>query len=83
MKKNNKGSVTIMAVVIMLFISLYGSIILGNSTRKYNNQTNNINTIVNAYKFQGGNSTSSGGKKMTAQELQHLYENVGGKIIEY
>ncbi len=82
MKKNNSGSVTIMAVVIMLFISLYGSIILGNSTRKYNNQTNNINTIVNAYKFQGGNS-SSGGKKTTVQELQHLYENVGGIVIEF
>ena len=83
MKKNNSGSVTIMAVVIMLFISLYGSIILGNSTRKYNNQTNSIETIVNAYRFQGGNNSSSGGKKITIQELQHLYENVGGTVIEY
>ena len=71
-----------MAFAIMLFISLYGAIVLANSTRKYSNQTNNINTIINAYKFQGGDS-STGGQMISQQELEHLYENVGGTVIEY
>ena len=46
MLKKQKGSITIMAFVIMLFIALYGALILGNSTRKYRIQTNDINTII-------------------------------------
>lgn len=79
--KHNKGSVTIMAFVIMLFISLYGALVLANSARKYQNQTNNINTIINAYKFQGGNATTSG-RMISQQELEHLYQNLGGKEID-
>ena len=80
--KNNRGSVTLMAFAAMLFISLYGAIVLANSTRKYSNQTANINTIVNAYRFQGGDSSTSG-QMISQQELEHLYENVGGTVIEY
>ncbi len=80
--KHNKGSVTIMAFVIMLFISLYGALVLANSARKYSNQSNSINTIINAYKFQGGNSSTSG-KMISQQELEHLYKNIGGSTIEY
>ncbi len=81
MLKNNKGSVAIMAFVVMLFISLYGAIVLGNSSRKYQNQTNNINAIIKAHEFQGGDSTSNG-KMITQQELENLYYNIGGEKIE-
>jgi hypothetical protein len=70
--KNNSGSVTIMAFVVMLFLSLYGAIILGNSSRKYQNQTININTIVSSYD-----------KNMTDQDLARLYESLGGEVINY
>ena len=70
--KNNKGSVTIMAFVVMLFLSLYGAIILGNSSRKYQNQTTNIKTIVSSYD-----------KNMTDQDLARLYETLGGEVINY
>ncbi len=69
---NNRGSVTIMAFVIMMFLSLYGAIILGNSSRKFKNQTTSIKTIVASYD-----------KNMTDQDLARLYENVGGEVINY
>ncbi len=81
MLKNNKGSVAIMAFVVMLFISLYGAIVLGNSSRKYQNQTNSINAIISSYAFQGGD-TSSNGKMVTQQELENLYYKIGGEKIE-
>ena len=71
MLKNTRGSVTMMAYVAMLFFSLYGAIVFGNSVRKYNIQTNQIQTIKNAYDFQ-----------MTDQELYRLYNNLGGGEIE-
>lgn len=71
MLKNTRGSVTMMAYVAMLFFSLYGAIVLGNALRKYNIQTNEINTIKNAYDFQ-----------MSDQELQRLYSNIGGGDID-
>ena len=71
MLKNTRGSVTMMAYVAMLFFSLYGAIVLGNALRKYNIQTNEINTITNAYDFQ-----------MSDQELQRLYSNIGGGDID-
>ena len=80
--KNNKGSVVIMVYVVMLFISLYGAIILANSARKYANQTNNINTIINAYKFQGGDDDTPNSKMITQQELEILYSNVDGEVIK-
>jgi hypothetical protein len=82
MLRNNKGSVTIMVFVAMLFISLYGALVLGNSARKYQNQTNNINTIINSYRFQGGGNPTPNGQKISQQELEILYENVGGEVIE-
>ena len=81
MRKNNKGSVTIMAFVVMLFISLYGALILGNSARKYQLQTNNIETIVRAYRFQGTDVNSKDGE-LSQQELRRIYYNVGGTRIE-
>ena len=70
--KNNSGSVTIMAFVVMLFLSLYGAIILGNSSRKYQSQTTNIKTIISSYD-----------KNMTDQDLARLYESLGGEVINY
>ena len=60
-----------MAYVAMLFFSLYGAIVFGNAVRKYNIQTNEIQTIKNAYDFQ-----------MTDQELYRLYSNVGATEIK-
>jgi len=80
MFKKEEGSITIMAFVIMLFVSLYGAIILGNSSRKYQLQTNNIETIIASYRYQGMNA-SSGDKELTQQELERIYENVGGTRI--
>lgn len=71
MRKNERGSITIMAFVIMLFISLYGAIILANSTRKYKIQTTDIDTIINSYKSD-----------LTEQDLKRLYENSGGMVID-
>ena len=71
MLKKEKGSITIMAFVIMLFVSLYGAIILGTSTRKYKIQTNDIDTIISSYTID-----------LTEQDLQRLYENVGGEKID-
>ena len=82
MINNNRGSVTVMAFVVMLFISLYGALIFGTASRKYQVQTININTIINSYKFQGGDSTQSG-QTLSKQELEHLYKNIGGAVIEY
>jgi len=70
MLKKQKGSITIMAFVIMLFISLYGALILGNSARKYRIQSNDINTIISAYKSD-----------LTEQDLKRLYTNSGGLEI--
>lgn len=80
MLKNERGSVAIMAFVIMLFISLYGAIILGNSARKYQIQTNNINTIIASYSYQG-TYTEERDEELTVQELQRIYKNVGGEEI--
>ncbi len=82
MKRNNKGSVAIVVYVVMLFISLYGALILGNSSRRYLNQTQNIETIQNAYNFQGGDDDTPSGKEITQQELENLYLNVGGVVID-
>jgi len=71
MLKNNRGSITMMAYVAMLFFSLYGAIVFGNAVRKYNIQTSEIQTIQNAYDFQ-----------MTDEELYRLYINVGAEEIE-
>ena len=71
MLKNTRGSVTMMAYVAMLFFSLYGAIVFGNAARKYSIQSNEIQTIQNAYDFQ-----------MTDQELYRLYNNVGATEIE-
>ncbi len=71
MLKREKGSITIMAFVIMLFVSLFGAIILGTSTRKYKIQTNDVNTIISAYKID-----------QTDQDLTRLYTNVGGEPIK-
>ncbi len=68
MLKKEKGSITMMAFVIMLFVSLFGAIILGTSARKYKIQTNDINTIVNSYKSD-----------LTDQDLERLYQNLGGE----
>ena len=70
MLKDTRGSITMMAYVAMLFFSLYGAIVFGNAVRKYNIQTDEINTIINAYDMQ-----------MTDQELYRLYENVGGEEL--
>lgn len=70
MLKNTRGSITMMAYVAMLFFSLYGAIVFGNAVRKYNIQTDEIQTIKNAYDFQ-----------MTDQELYRLYSNVGATEI--
>ena len=71
MLKKERGSITIMAFVIMLFVSLFGAIILGTSTRKYKIQTNDINTIIGSYKSD-----------LTDQDLERLYQNVGGARID-
>lgn len=71
MLKKQKGSITIMAFVIMLFISLYGALILGNSARKYRIQSNDIDTIISSYKSD-----------LTEQDLRRLYENSGGTVID-
>ena len=83
MLRNNKGSVTIMAFVAMLFISMYGALILGNSARKYQNQTNSINTIISSYRFQGNGDTSANGQEISQQELRNLYLSLGGEYIEF
>ena len=70
MIKKERGSITIMAFVIMLFVSLFGAIILGTSTRKYKIQTNDVNTIISAYKID-----------QTDQDLTRLYTNIGGETI--
>ena len=70
MLKDTRGSITMMAYVAMLFFSLYGAIVFGNAVRKYNIQTDEINTIINAYDMQ-----------MTDQELYRLYENIGGEEL--
>ena len=80
MIKNERGSITIMAFVIMLFISLYGALILGNSARKYQVQTNNIDTIIAAYRYQGTNAEDRD-SELTQQELERIYDNVGGTRI--
>lgn len=82
MLKNERGSVAIMAFVIMLFISLYGAIILGNSARKYQIQTNSINTIIASYSYQG-TTTEERDEELTIQELQRIYKNVGGEEIVF
>ena len=70
MLKDTRGSITMMAYVAMLFFSLYGAIVFGNAVRKYNIQTDEINTIINAYDMQ-----------MSDQELYRLYENIGGERL--
>ena len=82
MRRNNKGSVAIVVYVVMLFISLYGALILGNSSRRYLNQTRNIETIQNSYRFQGGDDDTPSGREITQQELENLYSNVGGVVID-
>ena len=59
-------SVTIMVFVVMLFLSLYGAIILGNSSRKFQNQTNSIKTIQSAYNTD-----------MSDDDLARLYDRIG------
>ncbi|MBO5142599.1 MAG: hypothetical protein J6C46_06320 [Clostridia bacterium] len=72
MLKSNRGSITMMAYVAMLFFSLYGAIVFGNASRKYNIQTDEIKTIQNAYDFQ-----------MNDQELYRLYYNIGSDEIRF
>ncbi len=81
MLKDERGSITIMAFVVMLFISLYGAIILGNSTRKYQLQSNSIESIINSYKYQG-TDTDDRDAELTVQELDRIYKNVGGTVID-
>ena len=71
MLKSTRGSITMMAYVAMLFFSLYGAIVFGNAVRKYNIQTDEINSIKNAYNFQ-----------MSDEELYRVYINSGGSNIE-
>lgn len=71
MLKDTRGSITMMAYVAMLFFSLYGAIVFGNAARKYNIQSDEINSIMNSYDFQ-----------MSDQELQRLYQNIDGVNIE-
>ena len=80
MIKNERGSVTIMAYVVMLFISLYGALILANSARKYQIQTNNIESIIASYRYQGF-GVEDRDAELTQQELERIYENVGGAVI--
>lgn len=77
MFKNEKGSVTILAFVVMLFLSLYGAMILATSARKYSVQTKNIETITRIYKFQGLDTN----EELQQQELIKIYKNIGGKVI--
>lgn len=70
MLKNNKGSVTMMAYVAVLFFSIYGVIVYSNSVRKYSIQTDEIQSIVNSYNFN-----------MSDQELYRLYQNIGASEI--
>lgn len=70
MRNNTRGSITMMAYAAMLFISLFGAILLGNAMRKYKVQTDAIATITNAYDFQ-----------MSDQELYRLYDNAGATRI--
>ena len=65
-----RGSVTIMVFVVMLFLSLYGAIILGNSSRKFQNQTNSIKTIQSAYNTD-----------MSDDDLARLYDRIGAVRI--
>ncbi len=81
MIKNERGSVTITAFVVMLFISLYGALILGNSARKYQIQTNDIESIIASYRYQGMDSEERD-SELLQQELERIYENVGGIRIE-
>jgi len=69
--KDERGSVTIMAYVAMLFISLYGAILLGNATRKYKIQSDEINSIKASYMTN-----------IDGNELQALYYSVGGEAIK-
>ena len=78
MLKNERGSVTIISFVVMLFISLYGAIILGTSARKYSVQTNNIDTIIRAYHYQGLDEY----QELTEQELIRIYDNIGGEKLD-
>ena len=80
MIKNEKGSITIMAFVVMLFISLYGALLLGNSARKYQIQTTNIESIIASYKYQGTDAEERD-SELTQQELERIYQNVGGVVI--
>ncbi len=82
MKNHDRGSITIMAFVIMLFVSLYGAIILANSARKYQIQTNNIQTIIDSYKFQGLGANGRD-EELSQQQLERIYANIGGTVIEY
>ncbi len=81
MFKEEKGSITIMAFVVMLFISLYGALILANSARKYQIQTNNIQSIITSYKYQGTDEEDRNAE-LTQQELERIYQNVGGMLIQ-
>ena len=70
MLKDKRGSVTVMAYVAMLFISLYGAILLGNASRKYKVQTDQINSIMSSYNYN-----------VEGNEIITLYKNLGGEEL--
>ena len=69
--KNERGSVTFIAYVAMLFFALYGIILYSNSTSAYVTQSNAMDNVKKAY--EGDYST---------EELINIYKSIGAEPIE-
>lgn len=69
--KNERGSVTFIAYVAMLFFALYGIIIYSNSTNAYLTQSKAIENVKKAY--DADYSTS---------ELITIYNSIGAEPID-
>jgi hypothetical protein len=61
---NNRGSVTMVAFIAMLFFSMYSIIIFSNSVRSYIVQGNSIKTISGVYS-----------KDAEVEKMKDIYEN--------
>jgi cell division protein FtsL len=61
---NNRGSVTMVAFIAMLFFSMYSIIIFSNSVRSYIVQGNSIKTISKIYS-----------QDVETEKMKSIYEN--------
>lgn len=70
MLKNKRGSVTMTAFIAMIFLTIYGIIIYGNSVSKYIIQSNAIENIQSIY----SNSVSM-------ENMKTIFTKNNGKTI--